>query len=100
MILMESEKIQDIWCLLDYYFDPEDRTDEEMLAKYPVLRKYNLASNNSELLELIGSLSKGTALEIYAGWMLRAAFGYCEESSTCYDKLKAYYATHRYVNMV
>jgi hypothetical protein len=96
---MEAEKIQDIWYLLDYYFDPEDRTDEEMKAKYPVLRKYNLAcNNNSELLELIGGLSKGTALEIYAGWMLRAAFGYCEESSTCYDKLKAYYATHRSVN--
>lgn len=66
---MEDDRVQDLWCLLDYYFEPEDLslTDEEVKAKFPVLRKYNLDDNHGELLELIGLMSKGTVLEKYAG---------------------------------
>ncbi len=94
---MEDDRVQDLWCLLDYYFEPDlPHTDEEVNAKFPVLRKYNLDGNNhSELLELIGFMSKGTVLEKYAGWMVSAAFGYSDQTCGCYDTLKTYYDNQR-----
>lgn len=86
-----------MWSLLDYYFEYVNISDEEAEVKFPVLHKYNLNGNYSELLELIGCMSKGTALEPYASWMIGAAFGYCEseQKTKCRDKLKEYYDIHR-----